>query len=94
MADRDTRELVDAASATWVIGGGKRGVMTARAKWAFGTPAAAEAFVRAHGGAVATFEAARAAAREDLERDLQVERAERRPRPLGCAGPAAAAAAP
>jgi len=93
-ADRDTRELVDAASATWVIGGGKRGVMTARAKWAFATRAGAEAFVKAHGGALATFEEARAAAREDLAKDLEAERARPRARSFGCAGPSAAAAAP
>ena len=90
-ADRDTRELVDAASATWVIGGRKRGVMTARAKWAFATREGAEAFVRAHGGALATYDEARAAARQDLAKDLEAEKAERRARPFGCAGPAAAA---
>jgi len=94
VADRNTRDLVDAAAATWVIGGGKRGVMTARAKWAFATREAAEAFVRDHGGALATFDEARAAAREDLARDLEVEQAQRRARPFGCAGPSAAAAAP
>ncbi len=90
-ADRDTRELVDATQASWVVGGGKRGVMTTRAKWAFATRAAAEAFVAAHGGAVATWEEARAAAREDLVKDLAAEKAERPARPMGCAGPAAAA---
>jgi nitrous oxide reductase accessory protein NosL len=64
--------------------------MTTRAKWAFATRAAAEAFVAAHGGAVATWDEARAAAREDLARDLAAEKAERRARPMGCAGPAAA----
>lgn len=90
-ADRDTRELTDAAAATWVVGGRKRGVMTARAKWAFATREGAEAFVKAHGGALATYDEARAAAREDLAKDLEAEKAERRVRPFGCAGPAAAA---
>lgn len=90
-ADRDTRELVAADQATWVVGGSKRGVMTARAKWAFATRAGAEAFVKAHGGALATYDEARAAAREDLAKDLEAEKAERRVRPFGCAGPAAAA---
>jgi nitrous oxide reductase accessory protein NosL len=93
-ADRDTHALVDAASATWVVGGRKRGVMTARAKWAFATPAGAEGFVKAHGGTLATWDEARAAAREDLARDLAAEQAERRARPFGCAGPAAASASP
>jgi len=93
-ADRDTRELADAATATWVVGGDKRGVMTARAKWAFATRAAAEAFVASHGGALASWDEARQAARADLEKDLAAERVGRRARPVGCAGPAAAAPAP
>ena len=57
VADRDTRELVDARKAFWVIGGSKHGVMTATPKWAFADRRRAEAFIRAYGGKLAGFEA-------------------------------------
>ncbi len=64
VADRDSRTLIDAEKATWVVGGNKRGVMTADPKWAFATQTAADAFVKAHGGRIVSwadaFEAARA----------------------------------
>jgi nitrous oxide reductase accessory protein NosL len=65
VADRDTRSLIDAEKATWVMGGTKRGVMTERPKWAFQTKAAAEAFIGKYGGQIVTWEEALAAARED-----------------------------
>jgi len=64
-ADRDTRRLIDAATAVWVLGGKKRGVMTERAKWAFGTREAAQRFVDTEGGRIVSWEEALAAARED-----------------------------
>jgi len=65
VADRDKHDLIDAATAYWVVGGSKRGVMTPRAKWAFSTAAAADAFVAAYGGTRATWAEALEAARED-----------------------------
>jgi hypothetical protein len=65
VADRDTRKLVEAKKATWVIGGSKRGVMTPLAKWAFETRGAAEAFIASYGGKIVSWEEALAAARED-----------------------------
>jgi len=65
VADRNSHSLIDAATAYWVVGGSKRGVMTARAKWAFSTEAAASAFVAAYGGKRATWAEALEAARED-----------------------------
>jgi nitrous oxide reductase accessory protein NosL len=62
VADRNTTELVDAAKASWVIGGKKRGVMTKVPKWAFAARPDAEAFLREHGGKVATWDEALAAA--------------------------------
>ncbi len=66
VADRNTRRLVDAQTATWVVGGRKPGVMTKQPKWAFATAAAAEAFVKANGGAIVPFAKAVAAARAEL----------------------------
>ncbi len=67
VADYDTRNLLDAKKAVWVIGGSRKGVMTRRAKWAFASEAAAKKFIAAYGGASATFDAALRAAREDLQ---------------------------
>ncbi len=65
VADRDTRNLTDAGKAIWVIGGKKRGVMTQRAKWAFATTGAAQAFINKYGGKIVSWDEALAAARED-----------------------------
>ena len=67
VGDYDTRTLIDARKAFWVIGGNKKGVMTRRAKWAFGTKEAAEKFVKENGGTLATYDEAFLAAREDLK---------------------------
>lgn len=65
VADRDSRELVEAAGAVWVMGGGKRGVMTRRPKWAFARRSAAETFVKQHGGTVVDWQTALRAAQAD-----------------------------
>ncbi|HYG70621.1 MAG TPA: nitrous oxide reductase accessory protein NosL [Anaeromyxobacteraceae bacterium] len=78
VADATTGELVPAESAVWVIGGAKPGVMTARAKWAFADRARADAFVREHGGTVATFDEAVRAAFADLYDDTRLARDRRR----------------
>jgi len=66
VADRDSRVLINAEKAFWVMGGSKRGVMTQRPKWAFETKAAAEAFIAAYGGTIVSWAEALTAAREDL----------------------------
>ncbi len=71
VADRDSRLLIDAEQAFWVMGGAKRGVMTSRPKWAFSTRTAAEAFLRDHGGAIITWNEALTAAREELAREVR-----------------------
>jgi hypothetical protein len=53
------------------MGGKKPGVMTQRPKWAFGSPAAAGAFMEAYGGKVVPWSEALAAAREDAARELR-----------------------
>ena len=65
VADRDSRTMIDAKTAHWVMGGDKTGVMARRAKWAFATEGAAKAFVKTHGGAEATWDTILRAARED-----------------------------
>jgi nitrous oxide reductase accessory protein NosL len=67
VADYNTRELIDAEEAAWVIGGTKPGVMTGRAKWAFRNGKDAEAFVGEFGGARSTYREAFAEAAKELE---------------------------
>ena len=55
VADLNTKKLVDAEKATWVIGGSKKGVMTRNPKWAFALKADAVAFISKNGGQVATY---------------------------------------
>jgi len=56
VADYYSKELVDAASATWVVGGKEGGVMTSPGKWAFARPEGASRFVKEQGGSVTPWE--------------------------------------
>lgn len=80
VGDANTRELIDAEKAVWVVGGAKPGVMTKRGKWAFAQKAAAEAFAKENGGAVVGFEEAIKAAYEDLYQDNRMIREKRKAR--------------
>jgi hypothetical protein len=66
VADYATGELLDAGSATWVVGGGKSGVMTELPKWAFAREADARMFVKENGGKLTTFGEALKAANEEV----------------------------
>jgi len=78
VGDYNSRKLIDAETAYWVIGGSKTGVMSSRAKWAFEKKTDAEAFNTANGGSLATFEDALKAAYEDLYRDTRMIREKRK----------------
>lgn len=78
VADYDSHELLEAQQCAWVIGGDRPGVMTKRAKWAFGSNSAAEAFVENHGGRVTDFDNAARAAFEDMYDDVRMIRQRRR----------------
>ena len=56
VGDYDSKKLIDARTATWVIGGTKKGVMTPVAKWAFTDKSGANKFIKANGGKLATFD--------------------------------------
>jgi copper chaperone NosL len=58
VADYSTKELIDAKTAVWVVGGKKKGVMTATAKWAFARAEDARRFVAENGGVVNSFDRA------------------------------------
>jgi nitrous oxide reductase accessory protein NosL len=69
VADYNSKKLIDAKSAAWVIGGSKKGVMTKVAKWAFVDRKDADAFIKAIGGKSATFdEALKAAEKEQADK--------------------------
>lgn len=91
VADVNGQELLDAEKAVWVLGGSKPGVMTRRAKWALADRAAAEAFVKANGGTIVSFEDAVKAAYEDLYQDNRMIREKRKA--MRAAKPPAAAPA-
>jgi copper chaperone NosL len=78
VGDYTKKELIDANSATWVIGGGKPGVMTKRAKWAFGKKEDAEKFVKENGGTLSTFDQVMKAAYEDMYDDTKMIRDKRK----------------
>ncbi len=71
VADYASGELIDAQKASWVLGGDRPGVMTARAKWAFSSPQDAEQFIAQHGGELIDFDAALKASYEDMYADVQ-----------------------
>jgi copper chaperone NosL len=72
VADYNTKLLVDAELAIWVIGGSKPGVMTRRAKWAFEKREDAQKFVAENGGELATFDQAMKATYEDMYADTKM----------------------
>ena len=74
VADYNTKKLTDAKTATWVIGGSKKGVMTPVAKWAFAEKKDAELFIQKNGGTLATFgDALKAAEQGVADRDKPAE---------------------
>jgi copper chaperone NosL len=92
VADLNGQALLDAEKAVWVVGGSRPGVMTKRAKWAFADRAAAEAFVKQNGGAIATFDEAIRGAYEDMYQDGKMIREKRKA--MKAKQPAAAEKAP
>jgi len=67
VGDYDSKKLIDARTATWVIGGKKKGVMTPVAKWAFAEKSSAEKFIKGNGGKLATFDDALKASEKEQE---------------------------
>jgi copper chaperone NosL len=62
----DHGKLVDAERAVWVLGGSEQGVMSIRGTWAFENKEGAEAFMRDHGGSIASFRNIMTATFEDM----------------------------
>jgi len=74
VGDYQTKNLIDAEKASWVIGGNQPGVMTKRAKWAFATQQGAEGFIKEKQGKLASFDDAMKATYEDMYTDTKMIR--------------------
>lgn len=77
VGDLNTKQLIDAEQAIWVLGGKRQGVMTKRAKWAFADKTSAEDFVNQQGGEIVDFDRVMTAAYEDMYKDTKMIRAKR-----------------
>jgi copper chaperone NosL len=82
VGDYYSKMLVDAEKAFWVLGGNKPGVMTQRAKWAFGKKEDAEKFMKDNGGAMISLEQAFKAAFEDMYADTRIIQERRKMRQM------------
>jgi len=82
VGDYNSKALIDAEKASWVIGGSRMGVMTKRAKWAFDKKEDAEKFIKENGGETATFDVAMKAAYEDMYADTKMIRERRKMRKM------------
>lgn len=71
VADFDTKKLIPADQAIWVVGGEKRGVMTMQPKWAFKEKTAAESFIKEFGGEIVSWQEALTAARAEFKSKVQ-----------------------
>lgn len=82
VGDYGTKGLINAETATWVVGGNKPGVMTKNAKWAFENKADAERFRMENGGRIAGFDETLEAAYKDLANDTKMIRERRKMRKM------------
>jgi copper chaperone NosL len=82
VGDYYSKTAVDAEKAFWVLGGNKPGVMTQRAKWAFGKKEDAEKFMKENGGAMISLEQAFKAAFEDMYADTRIIQERRKMRQM------------
>ena len=82
VGDYYNKMLVEAETAFWVLGGNKPGVMTQRAKWAFGKKEDAEKFMKENGGTSISLEQAFKAAFEDMYADTRIIQERRKMRQM------------
>lgn len=78
VGDFQTKELIDAKNAFWVVGGSKPGVMSKRAKWAFKSGMDGAKFIGQYGGVPADFDRALKAAYDDMPQNTQGLRQKRK----------------
>ncbi len=78
VGDYTSKDLIDAETAIWVIGGKKSGVMSKRAKWAFAKKEDAEKFIAENEGSLADFDQAMQASYQDMYSDIKMIREKRK----------------
>jgi copper chaperone NosL len=78
VGDYETKSLIDAEKAFWVLGGSKPGVMSKRGKWAFRQKENGENFIKSNGGTLASFDEVMRAAYNDLYEDTKMIREKRK----------------
>ncbi|MDD5711374.1 MAG: nitrous oxide reductase accessory protein NosL [Smithellaceae bacterium] len=78
VGDFNTRQLIDAEKAFWVVGGSKTGVMSKRGKWAFAKEEDANAFQKSNQGQIVSFPTALKMAYEDMDEDTKMIRERRK----------------
>ena len=78
VGDYNSRKLIDAEKAFWVIGGAKQGVMTKQPKWAFAKEDDAKTFIKENGGTLATFDQVMKATYDDMYQDTKMLREKRK----------------
>ncbi len=76
--DYNSKALIDAEKAFWIIGGNKMGVMTKRPKWAFEKKEEADTFIKDNGGELAAFDIVMKATYEDMYADTKMIRERRK----------------
>jgi hypothetical protein len=74
VGDYQTKELIDAETAVFVIGGDKHGDMAKTATWAFAKKEEAENYVKDHGGVIGNFGNALDAAYKDISDGIKNRR--------------------
>jgi copper chaperone NosL len=82
VGDYNTKKLINAEEAFWVVGGNKPGVMTKRATWAFEKMDEAKIFIETDGGESASFEQALKTAYESMYQDTKMIREKRKMRKM------------
>lgn len=86
VGDFNSRQLINAETAFWVIGGKKPGVMSKQGKWAFEKKDDAENFLKTNMGRLASFEEAMKAANEDMAEDTKMIREKRKAKRMQMTG--------
>jgi copper chaperone NosL len=76
-ADYNSRELIDAEKATWVLGGDIPGVMAKKSRVAFSDKSKALAFQKEHGGDVGDFDEAMDDTYDEMWNDIKMIREKR-----------------
>jgi len=78
VADYYSLKLIDARTASWVVGGRKPGVMTGLAKWAFDRPEDARRFIKENEGALNSYDLTMDSATREVMDQLAEEKAAER----------------